>query len=92
MLGPIADQQSPWYYPSIGEYAPLLERHGLEVRNASLFDRPTPLEGENGLDQWLRMFGQTYLAPVLCRTASTASLASWWSNFARHSIETAFGQ
>ncbi len=54
-------QQSPWYYPSIGEYAPLLERHGLEVRNASLFDRPTPLDGENGLDQWLRMFGQTYL-------------------------------
>ncbi len=60
-LAPSADQQSPWYYPSIGEYAPILERHGFEVRNASLFDRPTPLEGENGLDQWLRMFTQTYL-------------------------------
>jgi trans-aconitate methyltransferase len=61
VLGLIADQQSPWYYPSIGEYAPILEHHGLEVRNASLFDRPTPLDGENGLDHWLRMFGQAYL-------------------------------
>ncbi len=61
VLGPSADEQSPWYYPSIGEYSSVLERHGLEVRNASLFDRPTPLSGEDGLDQWLRMFGQTYL-------------------------------
>jgi len=64
VLGPGADAQSPWYYPSIGEYSAVLERHGLEVRNASLFDRPTPLEGENGLDQWLRMFGQTYLGKL----------------------------
>jgi SAM-dependent methyltransferase len=61
VLGPRADEQSPWYYPSIGEYASILERHGLEVRNASLFDRPTPLEGENGMDHWLRMFAPTYL-------------------------------
>lgn len=61
LLGPSADEQSPWYYPAIGQYAALLERHGFEVRNASLFDRPTPLEGENGLEQWLRMFCQSYL-------------------------------
>ncbi len=48
----------------VGSPPPLLERHGLEVANASLFDRPTPLEGENGLDHWLRMFGQTYLRPL----------------------------
>jgi len=60
-LGPSADEQSTWYYPSIGEYSTILERHGLEVRNASLFNRPTPLEGENGLEHWLRMFTQTYL-------------------------------
>ncbi len=64
VLGPGADDQCPWYFPSIGDYAPLLERHGLEVRNASLFDRPTPLEGESGLDHWLRMFAQTYLRPL----------------------------
>jgi trans-aconitate methyltransferase len=61
VLGPVADHQSPWYYPSVGQYAPILERHGLEVHSASLFDRPTPLQGENGLDSWLRMFTQTYL-------------------------------
>jgi trans-aconitate methyltransferase len=61
VLGPSADEKSPWYYPSVGEYAPILERHGLEVRHASLFDRPTPLDGEDGLDQWLRMFLPTYL-------------------------------
>jgi trans-aconitate 2-methyltransferase len=48
---------NPWYYPSIGEYARLLERHGLAVRSAMLFDRPTPLEeGERGLRLWLEMF------------------------------------
>jgi trans-aconitate 2-methyltransferase len=61
VLGPTADEQSPWYYPSIGEYAPVLERHGLEVSSALLFDRPTPLEGENGMEHWLRMFMPTYL-------------------------------
>jgi trans-aconitate 2-methyltransferase len=61
VLGPSADVQSPWYYPTIGEYSTVLEHHGLEVRNASLFDRPTPLEGENGMDHWLRMFMPTYL-------------------------------
>ena len=46
-----------WYYPSLAEYAGLLEKHGLEVRQASLFDRPTRHEdGERGLEVWLRMF------------------------------------
>jgi trans-aconitate methyltransferase len=61
VVGPSADEQSPWYYPSIGEYAQVLERNGLEVRQASLFARPTSLEGENGMEQWLRMFMPTYL-------------------------------
>jgi len=52
----------PWFYPSAGEYAGLLERHGLEVREASLFDRPTELEdGERGLENWIRLFRQTFL-------------------------------
>jgi trans-aconitate 2-methyltransferase len=61
VLGPDADARSPWYYPSIGEYAPILERHGFELRDASLFDRPTPLQGEDGMESWLRMFMPTYL-------------------------------
>lgn len=51
-----------WYYPSIGEYASLLERHGLAVQTALLFDRPTKLEdGENGLRNWLQMFRRDIL-------------------------------
>jgi len=53
---------SPWFFPSIAEYAGLLERHGLEVREASLFNRPTMLEeGEHGLENWIRLFRQTLI-------------------------------
>jgi len=45
-----------WYFPSIGEYAALLEKHGLAVRYAHLFDRPTKLEGADGMRNWLAMF------------------------------------
>jgi len=49
---------NPWYYPSLAEYASLLEKHGLEVTYGLLFDRPTPLEdGDRGLLNWLEMFG-----------------------------------
>jgi trans-aconitate methyltransferase len=48
----------PWYFPALGEYASLLERAGLEVRQAALFDRPTRLEdGQAGLRVWFQMFG-----------------------------------
>lgn len=46
-----------WYNPSLGEYAALLEGHGLGVRFATLFDRPTRLEnGARGLRNWVEMF------------------------------------
>lgn len=54
--------ESGWYFPSIGEYASLLEKHGLEMRSALLYDRPTRLEdGEHGLSTWLTMFGEHIL-------------------------------
>jgi trans-aconitate 2-methyltransferase len=53
---------SPWFYPGIAEYASLLEKHGLEVRSAALFERPTVLEdGSKGLENWIRLFRQTYV-------------------------------
>lgn len=53
------------YYASIGEYAPLLEAHGLEVTYAALFDRPTKLEdGRSGLRGWLEVFADSELAVV----------------------------
>ena len=45
-----------WYFPSIGEYSSLLETQGFKVTYASLSDRPTQLEGEDGLANWLEMF------------------------------------
>jgi trans-aconitate 2-methyltransferase len=56
--------ESPWYYPSVGEYAAVLERHGLEITFAALFDRPTPLDGPDGLRRWVEMFGGTFLARI----------------------------
>jgi trans-aconitate methyltransferase len=54
----------PWYFPSLGEYASLLERHRLEVSDAVLFDRPTPLEGKGGLRDWVRMFLGDFLGAI----------------------------
>ena len=48
------------YFPSIAEYAHILEAQGLEVCMAQLFDRPTPLEGEQGMENWLRQFKWFY--------------------------------
>ena len=45
-----------FYFPTIGEYAPLLEQAGLTVTHAFLFDRPTPQNGPDGLKSWIRMF------------------------------------
>ena len=53
------------YYPSVSEYSGLLERHGLLVRSAVLFDRPTKLEaGEQGLRNWIAMFDQAVMRNV----------------------------
>lgn len=55
----------PWHFPSVGEYAARLEEHGFEVRFARLFDRPTELDdGEAGLANWLRMFGDGLVGAV----------------------------
>lgn len=72
VLGPVAAERSPWFFPSIGEYVPLLERHGLEVRQANLFDRPTPVEGEHGLEDWLKMFCGSFFAGMSDEGASQA--------------------
>jgi trans-aconitate methyltransferase len=53
-----------WYFPTVGEYASLLESAGLEVSFAALFDRPTPLEGASGLRDWVAMFAPTILDAI----------------------------
>lgn len=50
-----------WYFPSIGEYGSLLEKHGLQLTFATLFERPTALDsGEQGLQNWLKMFANRF--------------------------------
>ncbi len=49
----------PFYFPTISEYATLLENTGFRVNYAVLFDRLTELNGENGLKDWINMFVKT---------------------------------
>ncbi|HHY73435.1 MAG TPA: methyltransferase domain-containing protein [Bacillus bacterium] len=51
------EEKFPWYFPSIGEYTSLMEEVGFQVLFAYHFDRPTELEGDDGLKNWLEMFG-----------------------------------
>ncbi|OUL19513.1 SAM-dependent methyltransferase [Nostoc sp. RF31YmG] len=53
---------NPWYFPSIGEYASLLEKQGFDVIYATLFSRPTPLaDKEAGIANWIEMFASAFL-------------------------------
>jgi trans-aconitate methyltransferase len=67
-----------WYFPDVAEYVGVLAAAGLDVTLAHRFDRPTPLEGEGALRDWLRLF----LAPL------AAHLGARWELFARE-VESA---
>jgi trans-aconitate methyltransferase len=57
--------RNPWYFPSLGEYARLLEHYGFEILQAQTFPRWNKLEHpERGMREWLEMFGGAYLEPV----------------------------
>ena len=55
---------TPWFFPSLGAYASMLERRGFRVTHGFEIDRDTPLEGEHGMSDWLEMFGGPLLAAV----------------------------
>jgi len=77
---------NPWFYPGIAEYSALLENHGLEVREAALFERPSTLEdAERGLETWITMFCGTFLEQVpaakradFLRAAERAARPALW--------------
>ena len=52
------EYKTNYYFAGVGDYAPLVEQAGFTVRYAALFERPTELVGENGLEEWIRMFFQ----------------------------------
>jgi hypothetical protein len=51
------DVPSSWTFPSPGEQASRLERHGFTVRSIALIDRPTPLADGVTTAGWAAMFG-----------------------------------
>lgn len=53
-----------WYFPSIGEHTTLLEKAGFRVTFASHYDRPTRLEGPNGVKNWFKMFGASFFEGI----------------------------
>jgi trans-aconitate 2-methyltransferase len=48
--------EAPWRFPSVGEYADLLEHAGLEVTYVVRFNRPAALGGQSGLWRWIESF------------------------------------
>lgn len=57
-----AQTLNSWYFPSVGEYATLLEQQGFDVIYSTLFARPTLLtEGEAGMANWIQMFASSFL-------------------------------
>ncbi|MUL40682.1 methyltransferase domain-containing protein [Streptomonospora sp. PA3] len=89
-----------WYFPTIEEYSAVLTDAGLEITGAWLFDRPTRLEGDDGLAAWLRMFGAPLLAEVPDPDAFATRLSdrlrpllhhsgSWWADYRRLRITAA---
>lgn len=62
---PPIDISQQWFFPSIGEYSTMLENAGFQVQLARHFPRKTPLQdAENGIADWIRMFGQTWLKDI----------------------------
>lgn len=47
-----------WFFPSISTYSAMLESQSFEIEQAWLFDRPTKLNGENGMYDWISQFAQ----------------------------------
>lgn len=54
-----------WYFPSLGDYASLLEKRGFQIKYASHFDRPTKLQDtDNGIKDWIKMFGSAFFKDI----------------------------
>ncbi|MBG9455701.1 methyltransferase type 11 [Lysinibacillus sphaericus] len=58
---PYIEEYFPWYFPTLEEYQSKLEGAGFTVDMISLYERPTPLQGEDGLRNWLVMFSTNML-------------------------------
>lgn len=79
------ESRIPWFFPSIGEYASLLESMGFEVEFAAHIDRPTRLDhGAQGLQLWIEMFGSYALSAV--GSDRREDLIRRWEDLARPAL------
>jgi hypothetical protein len=54
-----------WFFPSVAEYTSVLEANGFTIRFVSYYNRDTELsDSENGVKDWIKMFGAPYLQGV----------------------------
>lgn len=84
-----------WFFPTVPQYARVLEQAGLWVRSALWFERPTRLDGTAGLENWLELFCLPLLKALGDRRAEVvrgveercrAALfrdGSWWLDYTR---------
>jgi len=49
-----------WLFPSVAEYAALLEKQGFTVTSALYLNRDTALTGEDGMKDWINMFASFF--------------------------------
>lgn len=95
-LGYASQTISPWYFPSIGQYATQLEQQGFDVTYAVLLDRPTPLEGDAGMANWIKMFASRLLEKLSSQQQTEVIQAiedqlkptlyrdgRWWADYRR---------
>jgi trans-aconitate methyltransferase len=89
--------RNPWYFPSAGEYATLLEQHGFEVEALWTIERWNKLEHpEKGLREWLEMFAGVWFegVPEKARDGIVTEIESrlrpglfcdgaWWADYRR---------
>ncbi len=90
-----------WYFPSLGEYAAILEGQGFEIEIAQTFPRWNRLEHpERGLREWLEMFAGAYFEniPANERDALIRDIeqklrpglwreGAWWADYRRLRIK-----
>jgi trans-aconitate methyltransferase len=89
--------RNPWYFPSAGEYATLLEQHGFEIEALWTIERWNQLEHpQKGLREWLEMFAGVWFegVPEKDREGLVAEMESrlrpglyrdgaWWADYRR---------